>query len=155
CRLDRLKVQAVGPYIYHRLRVAGCARQDLFTPEAVRRIAAYSGGIPRLINMICDNALLIAYGTAQQTVRETIIEKAANGLLLKREYPLVAYEQPSEEEALGNAQRAYREQGLTDRTDAVGTADHMVTTTPQNGLEERPQAPAIELSRSWSRRLTW
>lgn len=155
CRLDRLKVQAVGPFIYHRLRVAGCTRQDVFTPEAIRRIAAYSGGIPRLINMICDNALLIAYGTAQQTVGETIIEKAANGLLLKREYPLVAYEKTSEEEALWNAQMAYREQGLTDRTDAVGTADRGVTTTPQNGLEEAPQAPAAEISRSWARRFTW
>jgi AAA domain/SPOR domain len=155
CRLDRLKVQAVGPFIYHRLRVAGCTRQDVFTPEAIRRIAAYSGGIPRLINMICENALLIAYGTAQQTVGETIIEKAANGLLLKREYPLVAYEKTSEEEALWNAQMAYREQGLTDRTDAVGTADRGVTTTPQNGLEETPQAPAAEISRSWARRFTW
>jgi len=155
CRLDRLKVQAVGPFIYHRLRVAGCARQDVFTPEAVRRIAAYSGGIPRLINTICDNALRIAYGTAQQTVGETIIEKAANALLLKREYPLVAYEKTSEEEALWNAQGASRERALPDRTDAVGTAESGGTTTPQNGLEETPQAPAAGTSRSWSRRLTW
>ncbi len=155
CRLDRLKVQAVGPFIDHRLRVAGCTRQDLFTPEAIRRIAVYSDGIPRLINTICDNALRIAYGTAQQTIGETIIEEVADDLLLRREEPQVAYEKPSEEEALRNAQIAYRERGLPDRTDAVGTADRGVTTTPQNGLEEVPQAPAAEISRSWSRRLTW
>src|SRR5262247_693625 len=54
CRLDHLKARNVGPFIYHRLRIAGCERQDLFTPEAIQRITVYSKGIPRLINTICD-----------------------------------------------------------------------------------------------------
>ncbi|HXG17944.1 MAG TPA: AAA family ATPase, partial [Methylomirabilota bacterium] len=58
CQLDRLKAQHIGPFIHHRLQVAGCNRQDIFAPDAIRRIAVHSGGIPRLVNTICDNALL-------------------------------------------------------------------------------------------------
>lgn len=48
-------------YIEHRIEVAAGRRQDLFTTGAMRRIYRYSGGIPRLINVVCDRALLVAY----------------------------------------------------------------------------------------------
>jgi len=54
----------------------------VFTPEAVRRIAAYSRGIPRLINTICDNALFVAWGTTQPVVSVAVVEEAARDLLL-------------------------------------------------------------------------
>jgi general secretion pathway protein A len=151
CRLDRLKAQDVGPFIHHRLRIAGCERQDLFTPEAIRRIAFYSEGIPRLINTICDNALLVAYGTAQQTIAETIIEEVAHDLLLRREETTAAREKTSKGRASREVWAAQQE--LTNKTDDVRPAAYVAATTPQNGREEAPQAPA--LSRSWVRPLTW
>lgn len=48
-------------YIEHRIEVAAGRRLDLFTNGALRRIFRYSGGIPRLINVVCDRALLVAY----------------------------------------------------------------------------------------------
>jgi len=48
-------------YIGHRIEVAAGRRLDLFTQGALRRIYRYSGGIPRLINVVCDRALLAAY----------------------------------------------------------------------------------------------
>jgi general secretion pathway protein A len=84
CWLGRLTAQDVEPFIYHRLRIAGCKRPDLFTPEAIRRVAAYAHGIPRLVNTICDNALLLASRTAHPIVSATIIEEVARDLLLKR-----------------------------------------------------------------------
>lgn len=47
-------------YIKHRLRIAGCNKR-IFAEEAVRLIYQYTNGIPRLINTVCDNALLEGY----------------------------------------------------------------------------------------------
>jgi general secretion pathway protein A len=80
CRLERLDDEEVGPFINYRLNVVGYKRQQLFTPEAIRAIAYYSKGFPRLINILCDNALLIAYATSQRRVTEQIIEEAATDL---------------------------------------------------------------------------
>jgi general secretion pathway protein A len=76
-RLERLKKQEVGPFIAHRLRIAGYEGPGLFTDDAIHRIAAYSQGRPRQINILCDNALLTAYGTHQSQVSVEIVEKVA------------------------------------------------------------------------------
>jgi type II secretory pathway predicted ATPase ExeA len=85
CRLDHLQDTEVGPFIHYRLRIAGYERQDLFVPDAIQRIAQYSQGIPRLINVICDNALRVAYTTGQKTVSAKIIEDVASDCQLKKE----------------------------------------------------------------------
>jgi type II secretory pathway predicted ATPase ExeA len=82
CRLNCLKEREVAPLIAHRLAAAGCKRNDLFAPEALRKIAWYSKGIPRLINIICDNALLIAYATSQKTIAAGIVDEVAQDLQL-------------------------------------------------------------------------
>lgn len=82
-KLGRLKEREVGPFIFSRLTAVGYESQDLFVPEAIRRIAMYSKGTPRLINVICDNALLVAYSLNQQTVSPEIIEEVARDLQLK------------------------------------------------------------------------
>jgi general secretion pathway protein A len=58
-------------YIEHRLEVAGGRRLDIFTPGALKQVFRYSGGLPRLINVVCDRALLVAYtkGTSEITAR--------------------------------------------------------------------------------------
>ena len=50
-------------YIHHRLTHAG-AKQDLFTPEACSTIHAYSSGVPRIINLLCDTALVYGFAEA-------------------------------------------------------------------------------------------
>jgi len=82
CRLECLKEPEVPLFIQHRLRVAGCAREDLFAPKAMAQIALYSQGVPRLINILCDNALLQAYKTVQQTVSASVIDDVAVSLRL-------------------------------------------------------------------------
>jgi general secretion pathway protein A len=64
CMLAPMTGDQIEQYVVSHLRVAG-ARQNPFTPEAIRRIARYSGGIPRVVNMLCDHCLLTAY--ANQT----------------------------------------------------------------------------------------
>lgn len=82
CRLNHLKPQYVGSFIRHRLRVAGCEWENLFTEDAIQRIALYSDGIPRLINILCDNALLSAYSEYASRVSAKIIEEVAHDLRL-------------------------------------------------------------------------
>jgi general secretion pathway protein A len=83
CRLDRLKEREVGPFILHRLHTVGYDNQALFTPDAIQRIAVYSQGSPRQINIICDNALLLAYATYEKQVSAQIIEEIAQDLRLR------------------------------------------------------------------------
>jgi type II secretory pathway predicted ATPase ExeA len=83
--LDRLKDGEVGRYIDYRLNSVAADHKSPFTPAAIQRIALYSKGVPRLINIICDNALLIAYVTSQQKISGNIIEEVAQDLRLKKE----------------------------------------------------------------------
>ena len=85
CRLVPLKDEEVGPYIDFRLRAAGYKGKDLFHPDALRLIAFYSNGIPRLVNIICDNALLCAYARSQKTVSADMIKEVARDLRLGSE----------------------------------------------------------------------
>jgi general secretion pathway protein A len=83
CRLERLDDEEVGPFITYRLNAVGYKRQQLFLPEAIQEVAYYSKGFPRLINILCDNALLIAYATSQKRITADIIREAAGDLRLE------------------------------------------------------------------------
>ena len=64
-------------YVRHRLRIAG-ATSDIFTPAALREIYRLSGGVPRVINVICDRALLAAYSGEQHEVGGKLVRRAAS-----------------------------------------------------------------------------
>jgi general secretion pathway protein A len=82
CRLTPLPSDEVGSYITCRLKTAGYEGKELFEPKAVEKIGFNSQGIPRLINVICDNALLIAYASSKRKVSAEIIEEVARDLRL-------------------------------------------------------------------------
>ena len=85
CRLDPLPANEVGEYIATRLKAVGYTRKDLFHASAVEKIASHSRGIPRLINIICDNALLIAFAASKRTVSSSTIEEVARDLRLNQQ----------------------------------------------------------------------
>jgi general secretion pathway protein A len=68
-------------YIFHRLRVAGNDRKDVFTQPALWLAHFSSGGIPRLINIICDRALLGAYAQNLRRVNGWLVYRAAREVL--------------------------------------------------------------------------
>ncbi len=70
--LDPLDEIETAKYIHHRLNVAG-ADQEIFNPEAVREIFTFSMGCPRLINIICDHALLIGYAKGIKLIEDSVI----------------------------------------------------------------------------------
>lgn len=73
--LPALSLEETGKYIAHRLRVAG-SEERLFTPEAVERIYERSNGIPRLINVLADRALLGAFAKGIRIVETALVEEA-------------------------------------------------------------------------------
>ncbi len=82
CTLGALGEGEVSSYIEYRLAASGYKGGELFEREAMRRVALYSRGIPRLINIICDNALLIAYASSREKVTGEVVEEVASDLRL-------------------------------------------------------------------------
>jgi general secretion pathway protein A len=89
-------------YIDYRLNLVGNSSSNIFTSEAVSLICDYGKGIPRIINTICDNALLIGYGLAQKKIDVNIIHEVIKDMdhsirkILPHPEPvLVSLSQPS------------------------------------------------------------
>jgi type II secretory pathway predicted ATPase ExeA len=97
-RLLPLAAEEVGAFIQYRLEVAGSPRSDLFTSEAEHAIACYSGGIPRLINVICDVALHTAARVGLHTVTTEIILQVAHTLQLQPSFFLQPTPEPLSKE---------------------------------------------------------
>jgi general secretion pathway protein A len=67
-------------YVYHRLHIASHGAKVRFSRLAFRRIFRYSGGVPRLIHIVCDRALLVAYVMNRQHVTGSIVREAIREL---------------------------------------------------------------------------
>jgi type II secretory pathway predicted ATPase ExeA len=86
-RLLPLEDRDVCPYVTSRLEHAGYRGNELFEPAAVERLIDQSSGIPRLINIICDNALLAAYRASEHRVTAAMIDAVAHQLRLVERAP--------------------------------------------------------------------
>jgi general secretion pathway protein A len=75
--LDPLSRDETSGYVKHRMRVAG-ATAEVFTPAALREVHRLSGGIPRVINVICDRALLGAFTHEDHRVGAALVRQAAS-----------------------------------------------------------------------------
>jgi len=74
--LDPLSRDESAAYVKHRLKVAG-STSEIFTPAALAELHQHSRGIPRLINIICDRALLGAYTEDQHRITPRLVRRAA------------------------------------------------------------------------------
>jgi len=122
CHLNGLNRDEVAGYIQYRLNVAGAAKVNIFTEEAVNSIFQYSRGIPRLINVICDGALVYGFADKLRTIDKPIIEVVANerrdsglfaNMSLKDDEPVnvldaVVQESTRERESLNDLERRMR-----------------------------------------------
>jgi general secretion pathway protein A len=79
--LEALDAAETRQYIHHRMQVAGLKGPLPFSPAAIDRIHELSRGVPRRINLLCDRALLGAYGSAQARVERSVVDKAAAEVL--------------------------------------------------------------------------
>jgi len=81
CRLLPLNREELSEYIQARLTAAGAADPKLFARDAEERIFEISAGIPRLVNIVCDNALVIGYALGKKRIGADVVNEAAADLL--------------------------------------------------------------------------
>lgn len=77
CRLDSLDACSLPAYVEHRLQQAGYRGSRLFPPEVLKDLQRLSRGVPRLVNLLCHKALLLAYGGSAFEVSRKLMRKAA------------------------------------------------------------------------------
>ena len=82
CEVQPMSPETVKGYIKYRLKVAGRS-EDLFTESALDAIALFSGGSPRLVNAICDNALLEGFLAERPLIDQTLVQEVAQSLGLE------------------------------------------------------------------------
>jgi type II secretory pathway predicted ATPase ExeA len=92
CSLKPLTPFEVNEYIRFRLKVAGATRVNLFEPEAVALISRISQGVPRVINNICDNALLYGFSSDCSVVGADLVQEVIQTLDLGPTEPVMARE---------------------------------------------------------------
>ncbi|MGA6925856.1 MAG: AAA family ATPase, partial [Desulfosarcina sp.] len=84
CRLTPLSFPETRDYIRHRIHIAARKPGLEFSAGALRSIFAYSGGVPRLINIACDRALLTAFSLGRHPIDKRIVKRAIRELEGKR-----------------------------------------------------------------------
>ena len=90
CQIQGLSDEESMEYIDHRLRLVGSSSFETFTPKAISMICFHAKGIPRMINILCDNAFRIGYSLSQKRIDVDIIHeviKEMEGPSIQKEIP--------------------------------------------------------------------
>lgn len=74
--LTPLSKEDLDAYVFHRLSIAGYRKGQLFSKSALSLLYQYSGGTPRVINIICHKAMLSAFGKGKHTVNKKVMKAA-------------------------------------------------------------------------------
>jgi hypothetical protein len=126
----------VDYYIRHRLQIVGYDGPEIFTKDGIEAIWHYSGGTPRLINILCDTALAMACVAARKKVSPYMLMRAAGGLLL---------EQGSEAAKIGASEAGLlRMKALPSRINQKRSETNGIETNSS----DRPETPVIPLRES-------
>ncbi len=80
-----LTIEQTQGYVDERLRKAGADSKPVFTPEAVATVHRHSRGIPRIINLLCEHALITAFAEGQKPVEARTVEVVAEEFDLRKE----------------------------------------------------------------------
>jgi general secretion pathway protein A len=87
CRTSQLSLAETRGYVAERLRIAGGNGEPIFSMEAIESICNYARGIPRVINVLCEHALINAYVDQQKPVPARLIDEVAREFELDRVVP--------------------------------------------------------------------
>jgi general secretion pathway protein A len=91
-RLGPMDAAETREYVRHRLRVAGALERPIFTDAALRTVYQRSAGIPRVINLLCDRALLAGYADQKAQIGRRLVALAAKELRPARTRPRLRWE---------------------------------------------------------------
>jgi general secretion pathway protein A len=82
-KVEPLDLEHTGNYIRHRLSIASSPDTELFTSDAIRAVYEKTQGVPRLVNILCDRVLLVAFAREALRVKPDMVEAAAADLELQ------------------------------------------------------------------------
>jgi general secretion pathway protein A len=88
CKTAPLTTEQTFDYIAERLRIAGASGEAIFGKEAVETIHLYSMGIPRVVNLLCEHALVNSYVDQKRVVTGKVIEDVAREFQLDEVEPV-------------------------------------------------------------------
>jgi len=88
CKTAPLTTEQTFDYIAERLRIAGATGTPIFGKEAVETVHVYSLGIPRVVNLLCEHALVNSYVEQQRVVTAKIVEEVAREFQLDEVEPI-------------------------------------------------------------------
>lgn len=89
-RTSQLSLSETLSYIEERLRIAGATGEPIFPSEAIESIHEYSRGVPRVINVLCEHALINAFAARQNKVSAEVIHEVAREFELDLIAPIVS-----------------------------------------------------------------
>lgn len=75
CHLKSLEEEEVEPYILHRLYRGGAKNSSIFDSKAIQAVGKYANGNPRILNILCDTALVFGYADSAKVIDENIIKR--------------------------------------------------------------------------------
>ncbi len=145
CRIEPLTILETAEYVPSRLQAAGHKTGDLFTESSMHSIFRYTRGIPRVINVLCDNALLAAFASSSPRVSDNTIHQVARDMGLSRSahyrYEPPPSDRPTEADKL--------------RAEAVNAAPRRVPTAaslaPPDPVEPTSEGSGSPRLRGWRR----
>jgi type II secretory pathway predicted ATPase ExeA/outer membrane protein OmpA-like peptidoglycan-associated protein len=82
-RIEPLSLEETASYVNHRLTRAGYTGQNLFTPSALELIWELSDGIPRRVNTLCFNAIMLAFADDRKNIDRAVVEEVSGDLSLE------------------------------------------------------------------------
>ena len=88
CRTSPLTLEETFGYIAERLRIAGANGEPIFSKEAIETVNLYSRGIPRVVNLLCEHALINAYVDHLRPVPAHLVEEVAREFQLDEIEPI-------------------------------------------------------------------
>ncbi len=94
CKTSPLTKEQTNAYVLERLRIAGAATdgESIFSPSAIETVHLYSLGIPRVVNLLCEHALINAYVEQQRPIQPKIMEDVAHEFQLDQIEPIASPE---------------------------------------------------------------
>jgi hypothetical protein len=131
-------------YLQHRLGICGRNAAELFPPETMTLLYHLSRGIPRLVNSICDNCLLLAFANQSPMVSKTMMLEVAADLDLSAEAGTAVLQEMVASVALEDSQ-------LRAAPTAMGSSERQTVTAPvsNDGPSAPPARPAAPVPTSF------
>jgi len=142
--LSALTPEDLEGYVRHRLEVAGAGGREIFTPDTFDLLYRYTGGTPRLINTLCDTAMMAAYSTDRETVTAADVQAAITELQwveFARRTKAAGFVHHDTEDGAEPAEAPPRRAAMAANARPMPTVGRIIVSTDQGDVAEVPLRP--------------